>query len=138
MKTKLKQTRQRKVMLAELEKTKQHPTADELFRSVRKRLPKISLGTVYRNLEILSRQGLVNKLSSGGGPMRFDLNTHEHHHLYCVRCGRIEDLELGPKTLEVNDDHGYLIQNYSVEFKGLCPECRKRDKITSRKKSVDN
>jgi len=79
----LRITRQRRVILEELQRTKSHPTADELYRKVRRRLPRISLGTVYRNLELLSRSGLIRKLEIGGGKMRFDGIVEPHYHIHC-------------------------------------------------------
>ena len=71
-------TDQRRVILEELRATKSHPTADELYRDVRRRLPKISLGTVYRNLDILNKAGMINKLDFGSGQSRYDADLSNH------------------------------------------------------------
>ena len=84
-------TQQRKVILEELKKTNSHPGADEIYERVRKRLPQISLGTVYRNLEILSELGEIQNLELGGGLKRFDSNPKKHYHIRCIRCGRVDD-----------------------------------------------
>lgn len=131
MKTRLHTTRQRKVILEELEKTRRHPTADELFQAVRRRLPRISLGTVYRNLELMSAQGLINKLNTFDGPARFDFNTHQHHHFFCLHCGGVTDLEVECDELKVKTPRGYQVQGCQIEFKGLCPDCRKKGKPAS-------
>ncbi|MFC1715463.1 transcriptional repressor, partial [Candidatus Poribacteria bacterium] len=89
-------TRQRQVILEELRNASFHPTADEVYRRVRKRLPRISLGTVYRNLETLSKAGIVKKLELGGARKRFDGYSEDHYHVRCTGCGRLEDVPLKP------------------------------------------
>ena len=85
-------TPQRRVILEELQKTSSHPTAAELYAKVRRRLPRISLGTVYRNLDLLAEMGKIQKLDLAGGETRFDGNPEPHCHMRCVRCGRVDDL----------------------------------------------
>jgi Fur family ferric uptake transcriptional regulator len=128
-------TRQREVILEELEKSRAHPTADELYVRVRKRLPRISLGTVYRNLEMLCEAGLIRKLEMAGTQRRFDRCCDRHDHVRCIRCGRIEDVPAGlaAATLSrVQQESDYEIVDHRLEFQGLCPRCRvrkvKRDK----------
>ena len=122
-------TRQRRVILEELRKLSSHPTAADLYEIVRRHLPRISLGTVYRNLELLARMDLIQKLEISGTEARFDGNPDRHYHVRCVRCERVDDLH------EVPDDpmkggfeelDGYEILGYRLEFFGICPECRKR------------
>lgn len=122
----LRMTTQRQVILDELSKLKTHPTAGELCDIVRKRLPRISLGTVYRNLEILSRVGMIQKINTAGQEMRFDGDTSLHYHIRCVDCGRVADVMLdAPHGLdamaeEVSD---FDILGHSLEFVGRCPDC---------------
>ena len=121
----LRMTRQRKVILEELRKVKTHPSADELYEMVRKRLPRISLGTVYRNLEILSESGDIQKLEPGWALKRFDGDPSEHCHIRCVRCDRIADaptpdLKVDLKGINPAD---FEIIGHRLEFLGLCPEC---------------
>jgi len=119
-------TRQRRIVVEELRKVKSHPTADMIYEMVRKRLPNISLGTVYRNLELLSEQGIIQKITSGGTQRRFDGNPVKHSHIRCVSCGRVDDLQFEtPDVLtQVNLDNGYELLGQNVEFYGKCPECR--------------
>jgi Fur family transcriptional regulator, ferric uptake regulator len=122
-------TRQRKVILEELRKLASHPTAVGLYEIVRLRLPKISLGTVYRNLDLLSRTGSVLKLEFGNGEARFDGNIERHDHIRCVRCGRVDDIFSAPLDLlggVTNDSHGYQILGYRLEYSGLCAQCQGR------------
>ncbi|UCD71455.1 MAG: transcriptional repressor [Syntrophobacterales bacterium] len=121
-------TRQRRVILEELRKLESHPTADEIYEMARRRLPRISLGTVYRNLEILSECGMIRKLELGGTQKRFDSMVRNHYHVRCLRCGCIEDVSMEPLTTienairRVND---YEIIGFRLEFIGVCPQCKK-------------
>jgi Fur family ferric uptake transcriptional regulator len=121
-------TRQRRVILEELRRLNSHPTADEVYEMARRRLPRISLGTVYRNLEILSECSMIQKLEWGGTPKRFDGNVGNHYHVRCIRCGSIEDVPLEPLTaLEhaVRGKSDYEIIGSRLEFIGICPQCQK-------------
>jgi Fur family transcriptional regulator, ferric uptake regulator len=120
-------TRQRQVILEELQNLISHPTAAALHEIVRRRLPKISLGTVYRNLELMARLGLIQKLDFCGCEARFDGNVARHDHLRCVRCGRVDDVSAPPLDLfegAANDWCGYEIIGHRLEFLGICPCCR--------------
>jgi len=125
-------TPQRKVIIEELRKVKSHPTADEVYDLVRKKLPRISLGTVYRNLELLSREGLINKIEFGGGLRRYDGDLDHHIHVRCNNCGRIADMSddhepaISPSLTKgnlANSSDGFRITGYVVEYRGICPEC---------------
>ena len=125
----LRETRQRAVILDELRQTTGHPTADELYRRVRRRLPRVSLGTVYRNLELLAERGTIQKLDSGAGQMRFDGDASSHCHVRCVRCGRVGDTAARPAVYvrdTAGDNSGYEIIGHRVELLGVCPQCQKR------------
>jgi Fur family ferric uptake transcriptional regulator len=119
-------TRQRKVILEELCKVNTHPSADELYEMVRKRLPRISLGTVYRNLEILSESGDIQKLEPGCSLKRFDGNPAEHCHVRCVSCNRIVDAPMAPDLdidLEQLNSTDFKIIGHKLEYLGMCPQC---------------
>jgi len=120
-------TQQRRVIVEELRKSTTHPTASELYEATRRRLPRISLGTVYRNLNVLGRMGLVRKVEGPGGEARFDGKVEPHHHVRCIHCGGVADvfdLPAGPRPAEFEDVGGYEILGYRLEFIGVCPECR--------------
>ena len=125
-KTQTRLTKQRKIILDELCKVKTHPTVDEVYDMVRKHIPRISLGTIYRNLELLSEQGKIMKLDIDNERMRFDGNPQEHSHIRCVVCGRVDDIEIEPKVKwdENCSDTDYQVLGCKVEFFGKCPECR--------------
>ncbi len=124
--SKNRMTTQRRVILEELKKMHTHPTADEVYHAVRKRLPRISLGTVYRNLDMLSASGEIAKLDKCGSQFRFDGDTAGHYHIRCVKCGRVDDVEgveiEVPERL-VRERVGYEVQGHSLEFVGMCPKC---------------
>ena len=125
-KSNLRMTRQRKIILEELRKVDTHPSADEVYEMVRQRLPRISLGTVYRNLEILSKTGIIKKLEPGCTLKRFDGNPIDHYHLRCIQCDRIVDayfdvdLKLPPEACKANN---FEIVGHKLEFIGLCSAC---------------
>jgi Fur family ferric uptake transcriptional regulator len=120
------------VILEELNNMKSHPTADELYLVVRSRLPRISLGTVYRNIQHLSSHGLIRILHSASGQMLFDGDTSEHYHVRCARCGRVEDLPGRPMVHFERDQAGetkYEILGYKIELVGICPDCKEKEKL---------
>ncbi len=120
-------TRQREVILEELRRSSAHPTATQVYDLVRRKLPKISLGTVYRNLDLLARMGMIQRMETTGAETRFDGDVRPHDHVRCTACGRIDDLagpavELSPEGRR--DFAGYQILGHRLEFVGLCPKCR--------------
>jgi len=120
-------TRQRQIILEELRSTHTHPTADELYSIVRKRLPKVSLGTVYRNLERMVERGDIQKIEGCGGQKRFDGDTKVHYHVRCLECGRIDDVMIKPtKRLEISAmrETDYQITGHKMLFLGFCPKCK--------------
>lgn len=124
---KFRMTRQRQVVLDEIKKVHNHPTADQVYEMTRGRLPRISLGTVYRNLEILSACRLILKIEMGCAQKRFDGNVTNHYHVRCVSCGCVDDVMIDPlttieKTLGRLCD--YEIIGHRLEFIGVCPRCK--------------
>jgi len=119
-------TNQRQVILEELRKVKTHPTASELYDMVRQRLPRIGLGTVYRNLELLADCGVINKLETGGEQKRFDGNPGAHYHIRCSACGRVDDMDI-PRLEGLDrkaaENCSYTIQGHHIEFIGICADC---------------
>jgi Fur family ferric uptake transcriptional regulator len=122
----LRQTRQREVILSIVRSTMDHPTAEWVHRQTRRRLPRISLGTVYRNLKELVDEGTIRELHSGGEPARFDGNTSRHYHIRCVDCGRVNDLPISVDHRleeEARRAVDYRIVGHQVEVQGVCPAC---------------
>jgi Fe2+ or Zn2+ uptake regulation protein len=123
----LRQSRQRDVVLALVRQTMDHPTADWVFREARRRMPRISLGTVYRNLKQLAAAGLIREIHSGGQQARFDGNTGRHYHIRCLGCGRVNDLPMSidPRLeQQAGRAMNYRILGHEVEVHGLCPLCQ--------------
>jgi Fe2+ or Zn2+ uptake regulation protein len=126
----LRLTDPRRVVLEVVRGTDAHPTAASVHRLVRRRLPRVSLGTVYRNLRLLVAEGLVNELP--GPHARFDGNLSDHHHFTCLTCGRIVDVA-GPMTephsralcTRVAQRSGFSVTHHRIEFFGRCPACGK-------------
>lgn len=124
----LKYSRQREVIKEYLASTKEHPTADTVYLHVRKTFPKISLGTVYRNLNLLSDTGEALKITTPDGGVRFDATTTPHYHVLCCKCGCVQDLDMKPiDTLDEQAQQCYngIIRSHSVLFNGICSQCSK-------------
>jgi Fe2+ or Zn2+ uptake regulation protein len=130
-----RQTRQRQVILEVVRSTMDHPTADWVYRQARRRLPRISLATVYRNLKQLADDGSIREIHAGGHPARFDGNTGRHYHIRCLGCGRVNDLPMSVDTrLEEQAARAmnYRILGHQMEVQGLCPLCQ------SEGRTIDN
>jgi Fur family ferric uptake transcriptional regulator len=119
-------TTQRQIILEELAKVTSHPTANEIYDMVRRRLPRIGLGTVYRNLELMAESGLILKLEVGGTQKRFDATVNPHYHIRCLECGKVDDIEI-PLQKHINDIASdaceYQILGHHIEFSGICDTC---------------
>ena len=127
----MKYIRQRESIKHYLMTTKEHPTADTVYMHVKKEFPNISLGTVYRNLNLLTDIGEAVKISTPNGGDRFDGRLEPHNHFLCTKCGRLLDLELDMKSIEeVNrlaaENFDGIIQSSSMLFYGECSDCIKK------------
>ena len=120
-------SKQREAILGVLRSTTSHPAADWIYEQARKKVPNISLGTVYRNLRLLIQEGIIAELTFAGTPSRFDGNTRPHSHFRCERCGRIFDVaEPGHKEIDekIARKTGFEVLNHQLEFSGLCKDCQ--------------
>lgn len=121
-----KRSRQREKIYALLKMTESHPTAERIYEEVRRILPKISLGTIYRNLTVLVHQGRVRELDFGEGVKRYDAAVHEHYHFYCEYCGTVEDLHVQPQA-DINDRVRGTIKGevlgHRLDYFGICSKC---------------
>lgn len=127
MKT-IKYSRQRAAILAFLKTRKDHPTAEVIYNNIRETYPNISLGTVYRNLNFLSENGDILKISLEDDSAHFDGFTHPHCHFFCKECKNISDIELNPDEMNiitklVKDNFDGEIQTHTSIFYGLCKKC---------------
>jgi Fe2+ or Zn2+ uptake regulation protein len=120
-------TEQRAAVYRYLVTTDSHPTADEVFVSVRSEVPVISLATVYKGLETLVGCGLAVKLSYGDGSARYDGRTDHHHHARCLRCSRMFDVPAHLPEQDLSElqesTHGFQVTGYRLELTGYCIEC---------------
>lgn len=133
----LRMTNQREMILRELVKNKKHLTADELYDIVKKVMPRISLATVYRNLEILSEAGIIGKLEISGRQKRFDYDPEDHDHIYCAVCHRVDNLNIersGDEAKKMASVEGYSVTGYRLEIIGICESCQKKEKAKESKK----
>ena len=122
----IRMTPQRQMILEVMKRAHNHPTASDVYESVRSVSPRISLGTVYRNLELLSQCGLIRKIEGMGTQKRFDWKLEQHHHVQCVQCGRIDDVsvELGSHVEDVfQKSTKYRLTGYKIDLEGICPQC---------------
>ena len=122
-------TRQRERILEFLRASEDHPTAAQTHQALLGELPQLSLGTVYRNLEVLVSQGVVEEVPSAGGT-RYDGNPKPHHHFICERCGAIDDLHLvAPRSLaqKLRRARGCRAMRIKIDFFGLCEACESHD-----------
>jgi Fur family peroxide stress response transcriptional regulator len=114
-------TVQRRAILAALQGRTDHPTADRLYASVRRRVPGLSRTTVYRVLDALVRNGLVARIQGPGAAERYDARMDRHHHAVCTRCERILDVEDARlDRLPLPRVAGFRVADYSVYYSGVC------------------
>jgi Fur family ferric uptake transcriptional regulator len=120
-------TKQRKMVFDAVQNHMDHPSADQIYRKLRDEDPKISRGTVYRNLNLLAENGEVRHVDMPGVD-RFDWRTEPHYHVLCKGCGRISDATLSyQKELDalLSEESGYKIARHTTVFEGLCPQCQR-------------
>lgn len=119
-------TPQRLEVFSELARAHDHPSAETIHRRVRKRLPTITLDTVYRTLATLEKAGLVLRASVVGGVQRFEANLARHHHFVCIECGQVTDVyssRLNRVKLDNDLPRGYAVESIQIEVRGTCPQC---------------
>ena len=120
-------TRQRQAILRILSNTRSHPTADQIYDLIRKEIPSISKGTVYRNLQVLEQDGAITELNLNGTLSRFEVRQESHYHFRCEKCGRVFDLnEPIDKELDkkISKKTGFRVSHHQTEFRGLCKDCQ--------------
>jgi len=104
-----------------------HPSANWIYDEVRKKLPHISKGTIYRNLNLLQDEGVIIELNVDGMVGRYEIRQGNHYHFICEKCGRILDLN-EPIETELNvkfaKKTGFKITHHYLEFRGLCHDCQ--------------
>lgn len=122
----LKYSRQRESIKEFLDKNRVHPTAETIYTNIKKAYPNISLGTVYRNLNLLADMGEILRIPSANGPDHFDGNCEPHYHFICTQCQNVMDIPLDPQLdLEAMAGKNFkgCITGHEAQFYGLCPNC---------------
>ncbi len=125
----MKYSRQREVILEEVKFRYDHPTADMIYHSVLEKIPNISLGTVYRNLNQLVEHGLIRKILIPDDSDRFDFNLKNHQHLYCTCCKQVFDIESNVlKGIDkvIEKETNYIILSHEIVFTGICEACNRK------------
>lgn len=121
-------TPQRMAIVDFLDGNKAHPSAEDIFASVRRKFPSMSFATVYNTIEKLKKEGRLLEVSIDPERMRYDPDTSLHHHVICRRCGKVADINHEfDLTVPEQELEGYTISSNHVEFYGHCPECAKSD-----------
>jgi len=125
----LQVTYQRLAIYQALYNTREHPSAEAIYQQVRKRFPMISLGTVYKTLERFHEVGLIQKVSPLTEVARYDATVEPHHHLVCLKCQMIKDIENSSvdKKITLYPSNGFQVVRHQVLFQGYCPACRGTD-----------
>ncbi|MFT8319093.1 MAG: peroxide-responsive transcriptional repressor PerR [Sporolactobacillus sp.] len=122
-------TPQRHAILEYLIMSDSHPTADEIYKALEHQFPNMSVATVYNNLRVFKKTGMVKELTYGDSSSRFDFSTKQHYHIICNECGKIVDF-FYPGLDEVEDlaaqVTGFSVTSHRLEVYGLCPECQKK------------
>lgn len=122
-------SKQRNTVLEELKKVKTHPTADSIFRIVRRKLPSISFGTVYRNLNLLKADGKILELTCGKYSCRYDGEVRNHYHFLCLKCKKVLDLD-EPILKHLDEKIGKTlradVKYHRIDFYGYCRSCKSR------------
>ena len=124
----MKYSRQRELILETVQRSDDHPTADTIYTRVRAQDPKVSLGTVYRNLNLLCENGRLLKVPIPGASDRFDHTLVDHAHAYCTQCGSVTDVL--PEALPLLQDalregSGFQVRQMNLVLEGICPQCQK-------------
>ncbi|MFC0613569.1 peroxide-responsive transcriptional repressor PerR [Scopulibacillus daqui] len=121
-------TPQRHAILEYLIVSMSHPTADEIYKALEGKFPNMSVATVYNNLRVFKKAGLVKELTYGDSSSRFDFATSDHYHCICNSCGKIVDFHYpGLDEVETLAEHvtGFRVGKHRMEVYGICPECQK-------------
>jgi Fur family peroxide stress response transcriptional regulator len=132
-------THQRVTVLETISDRKDHPTAEQIYAEVRRRMPNTSRMTVYRVLDLLVDLGIITKVGHLGSAARFDPTTARHHHLVCVRCDALLDLhdpDLDELDLPSARRLGFKVDDYSILFTGICEACHRKSRSLSKRKKT--
>jgi Fe2+ or Zn2+ uptake regulation protein len=119
-------TSQRRAVLEALKDFRGHPSAEEVYLVVKKRNPRVALGTVYQALSVLEEIGLIEAKHWSESPVRYDLNTEPHYDIRCTRCGEVAEIpgiEFEDFAARIRENTSYEVTNASLVIEGICPHC---------------
>jgi Fur family peroxide stress response transcriptional regulator len=125
-------THQRQVLYETMQSMYGHPSPEEVFASVKERIPSISLATVYKNIHLFVESGVFRELSIHHGTLRVEMNKHPHHHMVCSVCKTVRDLpeedemRLGLQMPTEILPGGFIVERISMDVIGVCPDCQRR------------
>ena len=122
-------TPQRQLIIEYLIDTDTHPTVDEIYHGITQRYGALSLATIYNNLNVLVKAGLVEEMKFNGVTSRYDYNHHQHFHILCVECGQIEDVHFDhvqPIIDAAKEQTKYQVFHLNIELHGLCSKCQEK------------
>jgi len=121
-------SKQREVIKEVLCSTNTHPTVNWIYSEARKKLPNISLGTVYRNLAALQQEGIIREVAVGDGLQHFDGDVKEHLHFHCIKCGKILDCEAADNSIKLSVEKllGCQVLTTNCVFNGVCNACKNK------------
>jgi len=125
-------THQRQVLFEIMQGMHGHPSPEEVYARVKKRIPAISLATVYKNIHLFVESGVFREVSLHHGTLRVEMNGHPHHHMVCSECKSISDIdeeELGLLPKQNKLPGGFLVERYAVDVIGLCLDCQSKRQI---------
>ena len=127
----MKYSKQRAEILKTVTENRIHPTADTVYTLMREKMPDISLGTVYRNLNLLAENGDIRKIPVPNGSDRFDSRMNPHEHMICTECGEVFDIDMdimsNVKPL-AGREHNFTISSCSLTVYGICAKCAEKNK----------
>ena len=117
-------SKQREMIFRQLCSTKEHPSAETVYQELKSKSPELSLGTVYRNLNLLAEEGTIMRMPLAIN--RYDANAECHPHFQCRVCGRMLDLEIPcDSVVQVAREAGFQPERFHLIFEGVCPACQK-------------
>lgn len=125
----MRYSKQRELILNTVLENKVHPTADYVYNLLKESNPELSLGTVYRNLNILAKNKMLKKISIPNGSDCFDGTLAEHQHIICTECGKVVDIcitDLNKICKTVYEKTGFEVNCTSLAIEGICSDCRKK------------
>ncbi|HZX09305.1 MAG TPA: Fur family transcriptional regulator [Acidobacteriota bacterium] len=127
-KKKIKPTYIRLKVLNYLENGQKHSDAEQIYRTIKKEIPTVSMTSIYNTLDIFQKKGLIAPLFITGSEVRFDVIVSPHQHFFCERCGRIIDLDIDSECFKKKNIEGHKVNEIQGYFIGICKDCLKKKK----------